>query len=381
LSFKILVSAGEASGDRYAARLTEALRCRIPEAEFFGCTGPEMRRSGVRTIVDASQLAVVGLVEVVRHIPRIYGEYRRLTHAAADEKPQLAILTDSPDFHLRLAARLCEQRIPVFYLVAPQAWAWREGRVGSLRRNVEELHCIFPFEEQFFRSRGVAATYIGHPLSRMVRAGTTRQEFFNRHGLPEANPMVCVCPGSRRGELERHLPVVAAAASRIRNEADATPILALPAGCGERWGEAFFERFNGGGGMKRIEGETWDALAHCDVSLLASGTVTIEGALLHAPMVTFYKVNPFSWLVGRRFVRAPYLAMANLVAGKPIVPELIQNDATPERIAAEAVGLLRNTGARARMAADLDAVASILRTPHDPLEYSADRIVAWIKRN
>src|SRR6202521_2930827 len=162
---KILVSAGEASGDLYAALLVEELRRLWPDAAFFGCTGPRLRAAGVQTAVDAASLAVVGLLEVIAHIPRIYGEYRKLLAAVREQKPDLAILTDSPDFHLRVARRLRQQGVPVVYLVAPQAWAWRKGRVKQMRRDISRLLGIFPFEEEFFRREGVDATYIGHPLA------------------------------------------------------------------------------------------------------------------------------------------------------------------------------------------------------------------------
>src|SRR5215467_7902051 len=178
---KILVSAGEASGDLYASLLVEELRHLWPDAEFFGCTGPRLRAAGVETVVDASSLAVVGIFEVVSHIPRIYGEYRKLLSSARRHRPDVAILTDSPDFHLRAARRLHAEGIPVVYLVAPQAWAWRRGRVHQMRRTIRQLLCIFPFEEEFFTREGVKAAYIGHPLARMVRPSLTKQAFFQKH--------------------------------------------------------------------------------------------------------------------------------------------------------------------------------------------------------
>src|SRR5271157_4902868 len=175
---KILVSAGEASGDLYASLVVDELRHRWPDAGFFGCTGPRLRASGVRTVVDAASLAVVGLLEVVAHIPRIYGEYRKLLAAAREEKPDLAILTDSPDFHLRVARRLHRQGVPVVYLVAPQVWAWRKGRIPLIHSVVDRLLCIFPFEEAFFRHHGIPASYIGHPLAGEVRPTIQKSEFF-----------------------------------------------------------------------------------------------------------------------------------------------------------------------------------------------------------
>jgi len=219
---RILVSAGEASGDLYAALVVEELR-RLepggaPRTEFFGCTGPKLRAAGVRTIVDAASLAVVGLLEVVAHIPRIHGEYRKLLAAAREQRPDLAILTDSPDFHLRVARRLRQQGVPVVYLVAPQAWAWRKGRVKQMRRDISRLLCIFPFEEDFFRREGVNATYIGHPLAGLVRPALSRDEFFRKHRLPLGRPLISILPGSRRGEAVRHLPALLDAAGRLYRE-------------------------------------------------------------------------------------------------------------------------------------------------------------------
>src|SRR5947209_5977595 len=211
---RILVSAGEASGDLYASLVVGELAKVLPETEFFGCTGPLLRQAGVRTVVDSASLAVVGLLEVVSHIPRIYGEYRKLLAAVGESKPDLAVLTDSPDFHLRLARRLKAAGVPVVYLVAPQVWAWRKGRLPLMRRVLDRLLCIFPFEEQFFCSHGVNATYIGHPLAGLVRPALPKADFFRKHRLPVQRPLVTVLPGSRRGEAARHLPPLLDAVDR-----------------------------------------------------------------------------------------------------------------------------------------------------------------------
>jgi len=342
---KILISAGEASGDLYAALLAEELRRLWPDADFFGCTGPRLRAAGVRTVVDASSLAVVGLLEVVSHIPRIYREYRKVLHSARREKPDFAILTDSPDFHLRIARRLHAQGIPVFYLVAPQAWAWRKGRLKQLRRSVRRLLCIFPFEEEFFGNEGVSATYIGHPLAGLVRPTLGRDEFFRKHALPLDRPLIVVLPGSRRGEAARHLPALLEAVERLRREAPASFVLPASATTG---GKFFLERI-GTAPIQVLEGESWDALAHADVALAASGTVTVEAALLGTPMVTFYKVTTPSWIAGKMLVRVPYYSMVNLIAGRAVVPELMQGQMTGERLAAEARRLLNDEPARAEM--------------------------------
>jgi lipid-A-disaccharide synthase len=375
---RILISAGESSGDRYAACLADALRAQLGDVELFGCAGQRMKAAGVRPVVDMASLAVVGIVEVLHHIPRIYGEYRKLISEAERLRPAAAILTDSPDFHLRVARRLHALGIPVFYLVAPQAWAWREGRVKQLRRNVKELYCIFPFEEEFFRQRGVEAFYIGHPLSRLVRPSMARKDFFAKHGIPEDRPLITLCPGSRASEAGRHLPALADAIARISAGRPCSFVLATPEDAARRFGTNYFTPFIQSTGARLIAGETWDALAHADVALPASGTVTIEAALLGTPMVTYYKVTQATWLLGRPLVSVPFYSMVNLVAQSPVVPELIQKEMTGPRIAAEVSTLLDSPESRQRMTAALARVSASLATAHDPIDCAAGRIAASI---
>ncbi len=364
---KFLISAGEASGDQYAAQLVEALRQRLEAVEFFGCAGPRLRAAGVRVVVEAERLAVVGIVEVIRHIPRIYREYRRLVAAALAERPTLAILTDSPDFHLRLARRLHRAGIPVVYLVAPQAWAWRRRRVHLMRRVLTHLLCIFPFEEAFFRGYGVPTTYIGHPLAGRVAPRLTREEFFRKHRLAPDRPLIAVLPGSRRGEAERHLPALLPAVRQLSTWKAMNFVLAVS----NTTGREFFRKRMADSEVKLVEGETWDALAHADLALVASGTATVEAALLGTPLITFYRVHPVSWLLGRWLVQAPYLSMVNLLAGRSIVPELIQADCTGPKLAAAAREMLENPGRMAAVRADLAELKHTLDGRQDAMERAA----------
>jgi len=370
---RIFISAGEASGDLYASRVVDAIRARHPDAEFFGCAGPRMQAAGVRAVVDSRSIAVAGIVEVVPHLLRIYREFRKLKRAIAAEKPDIAVLTDAPDFHLRLAKFLKKQGVPVVYLIAPQAWAWRRGRVKTMRRTINRLLCIFPFEEEFFTRQGVPATYIGHPLARIVKPSMTREEFCAKFGLPVDKKFIVLLPGSRLGEVERHLPELVEATKRLEG---VVFLLALPGG----FGNTFSERIRGSS-IQVMEGVTWDALAHAEMALAASGTVTIEAALLRCPLVTFYKVNALSWILGRWLVRAPFLSMVNLVAGRKIVPELIQGEMTGERIAAEAIRLLDDKVALEAMRAGLEEVSAKLASERDPMEVATDWIEkAWIEK-
>ncbi len=330
---KILVSAGEASGDCYAAGLMAALRTKLPQAAFFGCGGPRLREQGLEAAVRAEELAVVGLFEVVRHIPRISGLLRHLEHVAHRERPDFAILTDAPDFHLRLAARLQRQGVPVVYYVAPQVWAWRSWRVRSIRRLVNQLLVIFPFEVEFFRQRGVDAEFVGHPLVDLARVRSGRAEFFGKHDLDPSEPLVALLPGSRMGEALRHLPALQDAAYRLA--LDGIRQFALPASA--TTGREFFARHWRGPRVRILEGATQDSVGHASAALVASGSATVEAALLGTPMVTFYKLAWPSYYLARLLVDAPFYSMVNLLAGKPVVPECIQADCTGEKTSARGV--------------------------------------------
>jgi len=369
---RFFISAGEASGDLYASRVVEALRRQYPEAEFFGCAGPRMQAAGVRTIVDQRSLAVVGIVEVIAHIPRIYGEFRKLVRAAEGEKPDVAVLTDSPDFHLRLAKKLHARGIPVVYLIAPQAWAWRSGRTRMMSRVLKRLLCIFPFEEKFFNDRGVPTKFIGHPLARIVKPSMTRAAFCAKFGFQESDRLVVLLPGSRHGEAACHMPYLIDATRLISAKQNVKFVLALPSGFSAQT-TTFWEPARAAS-IQVIEGFTWDCLAQAEVALAASGTVTIEAALSKTPMVTFYRVNALSWILGRWMVEAPFLSMVNLVAGRKVAVELIQKDMTAEAIAREGLRLLEDSEARATMREDLAEVAGKLASEADPMETAATYI-------
>ncbi len=372
----ILISAGEASGDLYAATLVEELRRLIPNARFFGCAGPKMRAAGVEAVVESESLAVVGLVEVIGDLPRIYGEFRKLVKAMEARKPRLAILTDSPDFHFRVAAQAKRRGIPVAYLVAPQVWAWRKGRVKTMRRIIDELFCIFPFEPKFFADHGMPQTsFIGHPLAWMAKPSMPRAEFLKRHNLDPAKPLLTLLPGSRAGEAARHLPSVIDAVERIRAKVDASAVWAAPKGLLGRMrdGSNFRERISRSS-IQLIEGETWDAIAHASLALAASGTVAMEAALMGTPMVTYYRVSSVSWFLGRWLVDVPFFTMVNLVAGRRIVPELMQNEGDGPALAAAALQLLTDEAAQTAMRSELATIGERLRGEEFPLALAAKRI-------
>lgn len=376
---QFMVSAGEASGDLYAAGVVEHLSQTFPDAEFYGCAGPRLKKAGVKAVIDSASLAVVGLAEVVGHLPRIYGEYRKLIRFAREHPPQAAILTDSPDFHLRVARQLKRFQVPVYYLVAPQVWAWRQRRVNLIRKIVDKLFCLFPFEEAWFRERGVDASYIGHPLANMVRTTVSRAEFFARYRLDVGKRLVTLLPGSRAGEVRRHLPVLLDAVAKLRRDFELSFILATPGGFGTETGLQTFREPLEALSIKVVENQTWDAIGYADLALAASGTVTVEAAVLGTPMVTFYKVSPLTWLAGRRLVKVPFLSMVNLVADRKVVPELIQDEMSADSIAHAAAELLSDERRADRMRIDLAFVRAALTQEGDPLRRAAGIVVETLE--
>ena len=377
----IFLSAGEASGDLYASELALELLRRRPDLRLFGCAGPRMRAAGVRAVVRAESLAVVGLVEVIAHIPRIYREFRKLLAAARREPPALAVLTDSPDFHLRVARKLHARGVPVIYLVAPQVWAWRKDRLPLMRRVLARLLCIFPFEEKFFREHGVNARYIGHPLAWRIRASQSREEFFREYGLVPGVPLVVLLPGSRRGEALRHLDALAGAAALLAARGPVQFVLPASANTGKAFFDEIFRERKTFSTIQVIEGKSWDTIAHADVALAASGTVTVECALLGTPLVTFYKVTRLSWYLGKLLVQVPFYSMVNLIAGRRIVPELMQNECTAGHLAEAAGRLLDDPEARAAMRAGLAEVRTVLQSDRDPIAAAAEEVMRILEGN
>jgi lipid-A-disaccharide synthase len=358
---QILISAGEASGDMYAARLAIALRQRTG-ATFFGMGGPRMADAGVELIADYHEVAVVGIAEVLHKIPAVVRVQNRLAREAARRKASLAILVDSPGTHLGVARRLNNHRIPVGYFIGPQIWAWRSGRVRIVKRRVKRMVVIFPFEEKIYRDAGVPVDFVGHPLADVVKPTMTRADFAARHGLAADRPIVALLPGSRGSEIARNFPAILDACQRLTQEMgqDSAPQFVHAASPGPA---AAFSASGGalpGVSLTRVEGQTYNALAAADCAVVASGTATIEAALLGTPMVVVYRVAPLTAFILRRMVHTPFFSMANLVAGRRVVTELMQEDFTAAAVAAEVRRLLESREAREEMKAGLASVRASL---------------------
>jgi lipid-A-disaccharide synthase len=370
-SRQILISAGEASGEMYGARLAAALRART-DVQIFGMGGPRMAEAGVELIADYHEVAVVGLAEAVHKIPSVVSVQRRLAREAESRHAALAILIDSPDTHFGVARRLKKIGIPVGYFIGPQVWAWRAGRVRTIRRLVRRMVVIFPFEEKIYRDAGVPVDFVGHPLVDVVRPKLTRAEFAARYGLDVGRPIVALLPGSRSGEIALHFPRMIEACERLTGAMKDSGIQFVHAAAPGLSAEVF-ARHAGSRDVEitRVENATYDALAAADCAIVASGTATVEAALLGTPMVVIYRVTPASAFVLRRMIRTPFIGMVNLIAGKLVVPELIQEQFTPAAVEREVRRFLESPSAREDAKAELARVRARLG-PGGAIERAAD---------
>jgi len=359
---RIMIVAGEPSGDAHAASLVRALREVAPETEFdfFGAAGRLMRAEQVKKVVDSDQLAIMGIVEVGRVLPRFIKAFHALKHAAFELQPHAVILVDWPEFNLRLARALHRRGLKVIYYISPQLWAWRPKRVSSIQRDVDLLLSILPFEADWYKERGVThVEYVGHPLAGEVKPRFSRLEFCLRQQLDPQRPIISFLPGSRLKELQRILPPMLEAVKEINHkQPDVQCVLCVAPSRTIEETRRIIARQNGTnllGGfetLKIIHGETREALGASDASAVASGTATLEAALVGTPMVIVYKESSINWHTLGRLITVEHFGLVNLVAGERVVTELMQNDLTGSQLTEELLGLLdkdRNSALRQRL--------------------------------
>ena len=363
---KIFVSAGEASGEHYGASLIAAIRRLEPDAEFFGLGGQRMEALGLRRIVRAEDVAVMGITEVIRHMPQIYSEYRRLKASIAAEKPDAAILIDFPDVNLSLAKHLKRAGVPVIYFVSPQLWAWKKYRIREVQRYVDRMLVIFPFEEGFYRDRKVQAIYVGHPLADLPPPTVSREDFARENALDSSNDLdptkqwIGLLPGSRAKEIRLNLPEMVRAAALLQKQGDYEFLLPLAPTLTETQ-RAEVRTMLPEVPRITVTNDARATLQHARASIVASGTATVEAALIGNPFVVVYRVSPLSYAVARRVVDVPHVAMVNLIAGRRAVPELIQGDFTAENVVSQLRPLLDEGQSRAGMLASLHEISGMLK--------------------
>jgi lipid-A-disaccharide synthase len=402
---QILISAGEASGEMYGAQLIEALLrqaelrsagrtnasapTQASQLEFFGAGGERMLAAGCEIVVDAKDLAVVGITEILGHLPKILGLYRKLLRAADEKRPVLAVVIDSPAFNWRVARQMKKRGIPVVYYVAPQFWAWRQGRVKLLRKYVNKALVIFPFEEKFYRDRGVDATFVGHPLADLPAPAISREAYAAENRIDAAKSWITLMPGSRRKEVRMNLPTMLEAADRLAKDRlgggyefllpvartlDSSFLTKLIAAPAEMRQAASLREIH-------LVPEALPALFHSRAGIVASGTATVEAAIMGTPFVMVYRVSPLTYALGKPRVRVPYFAMVNLIAEEEVVPELVQHKFTAENVVRELNKIIPDGEPRASMIERLAAVKARLRgtgSGAHPSETAAEIILKMI---
>jgi len=369
----IFISAGEASGEHYGALLIEALKRQLASTgqagNFFGMGGERMVSAGLKRVVRSEDMAVMGITEVIRHLPRIYREFRKLKQAARSNRPDVAVLIDFPDIHFKLAEEFHRMGVPVVFFVSPQLWAWKKHRIKLVQKYVTRMLVIFPFEEAFYRERGVAAEFVGHPLAELPLPVISREEFGKEIGFDPAKTWIALLPGSRPKEIRDNLPEMLEAAWTLvertapdkRDYRFLIPLAPTLNGLQRAAVRELLERRGFGLPIRLVE-DARAALFHARLSVVASGTATVEAALIGNPFVVVYRVSPITYAIAKRVVTVPHVAMANLIADKRVVPELIQDDFTAANIVQQIERLLPDGPARESMKKELRRVGVLLRS-------------------
>jgi len=359
---KIMIVAGEQSGDLHGSNLVRAMHRIDPDLRFYGIGGRKMREAGVELIADAADMAVVGLTEVVGKLGMILGVMRRMKLALKKLKPALLILIDYPDFNLRLGKAAKKNGVRVFYYISPQIWAWRKGRIHKIRKVVDKMAVILPFEEQVYRQVGMDVSFVGHPLLDVVKTKYARQEALRKFDLQDGITTVGLLPGSREVEVSKLLPVMLKAAGILMQSRPPVQfVLPLADALDRDFVEEMIRQESVP--VRVVPNEIYDVIGVSDIVVVASGTATLETALLGTPMVIIYKVSPLSYYVGTKVINVTHIGLANLIAGKTIVPELIQDDANPNRIAAEVIGILADESRMQSIKEELNQIREKLGSP------------------
>jgi len=364
---QIMLVVGEASGDAHGAQFVEALHRRDSQVKVYGVAGEQLERSPFEPLFSVSQLTGMGLVELAGNLKNIWRAYSLLKRTLRTRRPNLLVLIDFPEFNLRLARFAKSLGIPVLYYVSPQIWAWRKNRVKHIARWVDHMAVIFPFESEFYERHGVRVSFVGHPLLEIVKANVGRAETLTKLDLDPSRPVIALLPGSRRAEVTRHLPAMAEAALALSRERKAQFFCVRAATINSAELRSWLDQ--AGVRIPIVEDDRYGAIQASDVAWTASGTATLEIALLGRPMIIIYRLSWLTYLVARWLVRVDHIGMVNLIAGQRLMPELIQQDVNAERIAAETRVLLDDAQWRARITEELSKLRERLGRPG-----AADRV-------
>lgn len=359
---QVMIVAGEASGDLHGANLVRAARTLAPDLEFFGMGGEMLRQTGVELLVDLEHMSLMGISEIFAKLGHALDALKRLKAALVDRRPAALVLIDYPDFNLRLAKAAYQVGVPVFYFISPQVWAWRRGRVKQIARWVTRMAVVFPFELPFYQAAGVDVEFVGHPLLDILQPPRPKTDVKAQLGLDPNRPLLGLFPGSRKPLVAELLPVLLDTAKILRAQnADLNIAIARADTLSADFMAPFLEQ--GPSGVTVFAGQSHALQNASDLAVSASGTCTLEMALMLTPMVVVYRMRPLSYLVGRMLVQVDHVSLANLVAGRRVVPELLQNEARPDRIAAELRRIMSEPGAREEMVNGLRQVRAKLGRP------------------
>ncbi len=354
----ILIVAGENSGEKHGANLVRQFKRLQPSFTFYGIGGKNMAEQDVTLLYSVEDLAVVGIFEVITHLPRIRKIFRQIKKKTIEQRPCVAVLIDSPDFNLRLAKHLKKSSIPVLYYISPTVWAWRKRRLRSIKKTVNKMLLIFPFEEKIYAEHGIPAAYVGNPLKERVKISTTKEEFFHKYRLDPEKKLVAILPGSRKSEIKFHMPVLTQAIKKLGKEWNAQFILPLAENLVETYVTSFLREVSPA--IEILSQDGYEALAYSDIALSSCGTVNLEAALLGTPVVAFYRISPLTYYAGIRLMKIKNFSIVNILAGKKIIPELIQRNFTVENILDETRKILGSERVRSTVKSEYEKIRLLL---------------------
>ncbi len=370
---KILIVAGEASGDHHAADLVKAIKKNNPQLDFIGVGGDAMRAAGVDLLYHISQLAFLGFAEIIKHLPFILKVLKTIK-TELQQDTRAIILVDYPGLNLRIARIAKKMKVPVIYYISPQLWAWREKRIAKIRRFVDLLLVIFRFEVEFYKKHNITAHFSGHPMVDQIRIQQTESEFRKANNLPTDKPILGIFPGSREMEVKNLLPVLLESAAKIRREFDCLPVI----GCAPQLSESLYDKLRENyPGIPAIRSQTHQLMHFSHCAMVASGTATLELGYLQTPMVVLYSVSPLTYRLGKMLIKINNIAMVNIVLGKTVVPELIQENITVENIVSEIGRYFAEPGYHNIIVAELGAIKTVLGD-RGASQRAADKITAFL---
>jgi len=357
---RVMMIAGEASGDLHGSGVVRELKKRLPNVDIFGIGGDAMQAEGMELLYHVNNLSVMGFVEVLKHLPVIRDVERSLEHCLDDRHPQIVVLIDYPGFNLRFAKKAKRRKVKLLYYIGPQVWAWNKGRIKEMKRYIDQVNVILPFEADMYRKEGVDAEFVGHPLLERLSSTLTKEEFFRRFNLDPARKLLALLPGSRVQEVRNILPTMLNAAERLRNKGLAQGAIGVAPGLPR---DLVISLAASRRDITLVEDATYALMEHADAAIVTSGTATLETALFGTPMIVVYKTSPLTFFIGKLLVKVPHIGLANIVSGRRVVPEFIQHQMTVESLTHELERMLCDASYASRIRADLAIVRTKLGEP------------------